>query len=261
MITRRRGRSVNTTEVQSLEVEVVNAVETDEDLFSPTEGFLAGDIDTAGIELDDLLGIEDLKWTLEKDAASPLFDIELADFGLCDVKDEDSQIGASPGSSPDRIPAEKKMKNRQNQSRNVINKNAIAARLNRLKKKEYVNSLEKKVGILSTENNGLKQENSQLTKRVEELEDETRYLRAVLANESMLAQLLSRLSGVNGMKLSSSLFQGRDSNDHDYALPRKRVKVEEKETSGGVCLHVDKNHVSVEFCTKCAESASTSIKM
>ncbi|XP_034552527.1 CREB/ATF bZIP transcription factor isoform X2 [Notolabrus celidotus] len=261
MITRRRGRSVNATELQSLEVEVVDAVETDEDLPSPSEGFLADDMDTAGIELEDLFGIEDLKWTLDKDASSPLFGIDLSDFGVCSPKDPDSGVEASTGSSPDRMQPDSKTKNRQNQTRNVINKNAIAARLNRLRKKEYVGSLEKKVGALFAENTGLKQDNTQLTKRVEELEDETRYLRAVLANESMLAQLLSRLSGVNGMKLSSSLLQGHNSNDHDYALPRKRVKVEEKETSGGVCLHVDKNHVSVEFCTKCAESASTSLKM
>uniref|UniRef100_A0A3Q3EZP3 CREB/ATF bZIP transcription factor n=1 Tax=Kryptolebias marmoratus TaxID=37003 RepID=A0A3Q3EZP3_KRYMA len=199
-------------------------------------------------------------WTLEKDGSSSLFDIDLADIGEYDVTNQSSGFNVSAASSPERTPSESRMKNRQNQSNHIINKNAIAARLNRLKKKEYVSSLEKQVDVLSTENGVLKQENSQLTKRVEELEDETRYLRAVLANESMLAQLLSRLSGVNGMKLSSSLFQGPNSNDHDYALPRKRVKVAEKETSGGVCLHVDKNHVSVEFCTKCAESASTALK-
>ncbi|KAF0036572.1 hypothetical protein F2P81_011884 [Scophthalmus maximus] len=259
MITRRRGRAVNNKE--SLEVEVVDAVETVEDLPSPSEGFSADDIETGGVELDDLFGIEDLKWTLGRETVSPLFDMEFADLGMYCPRDHDSGLEASTSSSPDRMTSDTKPKNRQNQSIHMINKNAIAARLNRLKKKEYVNTLEKKVGGLSTENNMLKQENSQLTKRVEELEDETRYLRAVLANESMLSQLLSRLSGVNGMKLSSSLFQGPNSNDHDYALPRKRVKVEEKETSGGICLHVDKNHVSVEFCTKCAESASTSLKM
>lgn len=251
---------MNNTEVECLEVEVVDMVETNKDVPGPCEGFHPEDINTAGIELEDLFGIEDLKWTLERDTASPLFNIELADLGVCTTMDQDSGIDASLASSPERVFPDLS-NNRHNQSSQVINKNAIAARLNRLKKKEYVSSLEKKVGILSTENSVLKQENSQLSKRVEELEDETRYLRAVLANESMLAQLLSRLSGVNGMKLSSSLFQGLDSNDHDYALPRKRVKVEEKETSGGVCLHVDKNHVSVEFCTKCAESASTSLKM
>lgn len=260
MITRRRGRALNNSEVQSLQVEVVDAEETI-DLPGSSEGFLTDEIDTAGIELDDLFGIEDLKWTLEKDAASSLFSVDLADLDVYDAKCEDSGAEASSASSPERMSSSVKIKSKQNQSSQMINKNAIAARLNRLKKKEYVNSLERKVGVMSVENNSLKQENSQLSKRVQELEDETRYLRAVLANESMLAQLLSRLSGVNGMKLSSSLFQGPDLNDHDYALPRKRVKVEEKETSGGVCLHVDRNHVSVEFCTKCAESASTSLKM
>lgn len=261
MITRRRSRNMNKTEVQSLEVEIVDSVEAEENLPSPSDGFPDEDIDTVGIDLDDLFAIDDLNWTLGRDSSSPLLDIGLSEMGVYDARGHNSGIEASAGSSPERISSDLKMKNNQNQSRHVINKNAIAARLNRLKKKEYVNSLEDKVGSLSTENNMLKQENCQLTKRVEELEDETRYLRAVLANESMLAQLLSRLSGVNGMKLSSSLFQGSSSNDHDYALPRKRVKVEEKETSAGVCLHVDKNHVSVEFCTKCAESASSSLKM
>ncbi|KAM3871667.1 CREB/ATF bZIP transcription factor [Diretmus argenteus] len=261
MITRRRGRTMNNIEVQSLEVEVTDAVETIENLSSPSACSPTDDIDTVGLELDDLFGLEDLNWTFERDTASPIFDIALNELGVYSVKDHDSVMEASTTTSPERISSDPKIRRQQSQHGHLSSKNAIAARLNRLKKKEYVSGLEKKVGFLSTENHMLKQENSKMTKRVEELEDETRYLRAVLANESMLAQLLSRLSGVNGMKLSSSLFQGPNPNDHDYALPRKRVKVEEKETSGGVCLHVDKNHVSVEFCTKCAESASTSLKM
>lgn len=163
---------MNTTEeVQSLEVEVV---ETVEELPSPFEGFPSDDIDTAGIELDDLFGIEALKWTMERGADSSLFDFEMADFGACSARDPDSEVEASTASSPERTSSDSKIKNRQNQSSHLINKNAIAARLNRLRKKEYVNSLEKKVGILSTENGVLQQENSQLTKRVEELEDETR---------------------------------------------------------------------------------------
>ncbi|KAF6719554.1 CREB/ATF bZIP transcription factor [Oryzias melastigma] len=258
MITRRRSRTVSSlAPVQPSEVEVLDVVETVEDLPGPSQEVPADDTDSTGIALDDLF--EDLKWTLERDASSPLFDADLANLDM--FQNQDSGHDVSAASSPERPSFDSGCRNRQNQSRHVVNKNAIAARLNRLKKKEYVSSLESRVGVLSGENVKLKQENSQLTKRVEELEDETRYLRAVLANESMLAQLLSRLSGVNGMKLSSSLFQGSNSSDHDYALPRKRVKVEEKETSGGVCLHVDKNHVSVEFCTKCAERASTALKM
>ncbi|KAK1898259.1 CREB/ATF bZIP transcription factor [Dissostichus eleginoides] len=176
MITRRRGRTMNSTEGQPLEVQVGDVMETVEDLPSPSEGFPAEDIDATGIELDDLFGIADLKWTLERDTVSSLFDIELADLDMCSAKDQDSEVEASTSSSPERSSSDLKTKNRQNQSSRMINKNAIAARLNRLRKKEYVNSLEKKVGVLSTENNVLKQENSQLTKRVEELEDETRGL-------------------------------------------------------------------------------------
>ncbi|CAL9703562.1 unnamed protein product [Knipowitschia caucasica] len=248
MITRRRGRALNICEEQLVEVEVCDG-ETSPSQMSPGEDLDA----TAALELDELFG--DLEWTLDRDSTSPLFDADLEDF----CKDSGRQF--SSNSSPER--RETDSKTRRSHQLHGLNKNAIAARLNRIKKKEYVSSLERKVAGLSTENGALKQENSQLTKRVDELEDETRYLRAVLANESTLAQLLARLSGVNGMKLSSSLFQGAGgSSDHDYALPRKRARVEEKgDTGGGVCLHVDRDHVSVEFCPKCAQRASAALKM
>lgn len=212
--------------------------------------------DAAELELEDLFGLDDLDWVLERNPTPSLSDLELADLSTCQTQGQDSGTDGSMGSSPLRLSSGSKA-NSKTQSSFVGNKNAIAARLNRLKKKEYVSSLERKVGQLSAENGGLKRQNSELTKRVEELEDETRYLRAVLANESTLAQLLSRLSGVNGMKLSSSLFQGCEANEHDYALPEKRSRAEERaKGAAGVCLHVDQDHVSVEFCTKCAQRAS-----
>ncbi|KAL6120194.1 crebzf [Pungitius sinensis] len=170
MITRRRRTAIHTA-VQPLEVEVV---ETVKDFSSPSDSFPSEDIDNAGLGLDDLFGIEDLKWTLERDTASSLFDIELANLGFS-AKDQDSEIEASTASSPDRTSSDSRIKKRQSHSSHMINKNAVAARLNRLRKKEYVNSLENKVGVLSSENNVLRHENSQLTKRVEELEDETRH--------------------------------------------------------------------------------------
>ncbi|XP_059190149.1 CREB/ATF bZIP transcription factor [Centropristis striata] len=175
MITRRRVHALINTESQPMEGEEINVVESVKDLPNPSGGFSPDDLDTTGMELDDLFGIEDLKLTLERDSVSSLFDIELADLGVFRSKDPDSDIEASTASSPERIASDVKMKNRRKQSTdNMINKNAIAARLNRLRKKEYVNSLEKKVDVLSTENSSLKQENVQLNKRVEELEDETR---------------------------------------------------------------------------------------
>lgn len=264
MITRKRARVQSKPEATApswpLEGDVSEGIEMADDV--PTSRFRYSSPeseDMSSLELD-LFNVDDFNWQLDKDTLTSFFDE--GGSGLLDVSRpaSDASHGVSeslPFSSPTRevqYPECSSVPMR-------VNKNAIAARMNRLKKKQYVNGLESKVTSLSAENRNLRQENEHLSKRVEDLEDETRYLRAVLANESTLAQLLSRLSGVNGMKVSTSLFQEIHKNDHDYAIPRKRVKIEEKETSGGVCLHVDKNHVSVEFCTKCAESACTALKM
>ncbi|XP_045673877.1 CREB/ATF bZIP transcription factor isoform X2 [Phyllostomus hastatus] len=140
---------------------------------------------------------------------------------------------------------------------------AAAARLNRLKKKEYVMGLESRVRALAAENQELRVENRELGKRVQALQEESRYLRAVLANETGLARLLSRLSGV-GLRLTTSLFRDSPAGDHDYALPvgkQQQDLLEEDDSAGGVCLHVDKDKVSVEFCSACARKASSSLKM
>ncbi|XP_070281872.1 CREB/ATF bZIP transcription factor isoform X2 [Myotis yumanensis] len=141
---------------------------------------------------------------------------------------------------------------------------AAAARLNRLKKKEYVMGLESRVRGLAAENQELRAENRELGQRVQALQEESRYLRAVLANETGLARLLSRLSGV-GLRLTTSLFRDAPAGDHDYALPVGKQPpqdlLEEDDAAGGVCLHVDKDKVSVEFCSACARKASSSLKM
>ncbi|XP_031427994.1 uncharacterized protein crebzf isoform X3 [Clupea harengus] len=256
MITRKRGRTSNSMN------DMFKPDVTDVEKALPVQAGPRRDISLEASrspsEDIELFSLEDFSWVLDKDPLPPLGDID----PFCEAED---------GSSTDQDflvgdPVHTSQRRSTDQATSDfygrrINKNAIAARINRLKKKEYVCGLEKKVGSLTTENQILKQENGHLNKRVEELENETRYLRAVLANDSMLGTLLSRLSGVNGMKFSTSIFQGAEANDHDYALPSKRVKVEEEETSGGVCLHVDKDHVSVEFCTKCAESASATHKI
>ncbi|KAM5246139.1 CREB/ATF bZIP transcription factor isoform 1-T2 [Ctenodactylus gundi] len=140
---------------------------------------------------------------------------------------------------------------------------AATARLNRLKKKEYVMGLESRVRGLAAENQELRAENRELGQRVQALQEESRYLRAVLANETGLARLLSRLSGV-GLRLTTSLFRDSPAGDHDYALPvgkQRQDPLEEDDAAGGVCLHVDKDKVSVEFCSACARKASSSLKI
>ncbi|XP_066507398.1 probable basic-leucine zipper transcription factor Q [Hoplias malabaricus] len=256
MITRKRGKmlSNNTESMNSSPFKECHStleIATESDIKDQT----SPESDSNDWGLDDLLN-SDFNWDLENDEIAPFPDIGIQDPVLSaeGMMDQASDVSISYNSRSTQRQKPQDLSGR-------INKNAMAARMNRLKKKEYLNGLEQRVGSLSSENRLLKQENSSLNKRVEELENETRYLRAVLANESMLAQLLSRLSGVNGMKFSTSLFQESSENDHDYAMPRKRVKVEDKSAAGGICLHVDKDHVSVEFCTKCAENASSSLKI
>ncbi|KAM4795270.1 CREB/ATF bZIP transcription factor isoform 1-T1 [Rhinophrynus dorsalis] len=144
------------------------------------------------------------------------------------------------------------------------NKNALAARLNRLRKKEYVAGLENQVTRLSEENRDLQRERVVLSARVRVLEEESRYLRAVLANDSALSKILGRLTGLGGTRLSTSLFREPRvaCGDHDYALPRTRQESEEEAPpGGGVCLHVDQDKVSVEFCAVCARKAYSADKI
>ncbi|OPJ74663.1 CREB/ATF bZIP transcription factor [Patagioenas fasciata monilis] len=94
---------------------------------------------------------------------------------------------------------------------------------------------------LAAENRQLRDRNRGLSRRLRELERESSYLRAVLANQSALGQLLSRLAGIRagGLQLSTSLFRDTggprlqrhlqqhlqpagESSDHDYALPSAR---------------------------------------
>ncbi|KAF7250987.1 CREB/ATF bZIP transcription factor [Varanus komodoensis] len=139
-------------------------------------------------------------------------------------------------------------------------KAAAAARLNRQKKKQYVLGLESRLQGLSAENRQLRDRNRGLCRRLRDLERETSYLRAVLANQSALGRLLSHLAGDGagrvGLRISSSLFEDRaappplegplprerssssgssgssgSSSDHDYALPVP-VQQEDKKKGG-----------------------------
>ncbi|MCJ8742544.1 hypothetical protein PDJAM_G00083190 [Pangasius djambal] len=119
--------------------------------------------------LDELF-TSDFSWALEDDVLSPLQGIGVQDLDLSaeDKIDQESDVSISHSRGATR------RQRLQDLSGRNINKNALAARLNRLKKKEYLNGLEQRVGSLTSENRLLKQENSSLNKRVEELENETR---------------------------------------------------------------------------------------
>lgn len=79
-----------------------------------------------------------------------------------------------------------------------MSRNAINARENRQKKKEYVKNLEESVDMLKSENSELKNECESLKKTVTNLTDEVEYLKGVLANQSTLASILHKISDIPG---------------------------------------------------------------
>ena len=147
-----------------------------------------------------------------------------------------------------------------------ISKNAQQARINRQRKKAYIQGLESKMAEMHKENSKLKSETLHLRRDKRSLEDEVLYLRRVLANDSALANLLRNIDS-DGVVLSKSFENQRKRSlalDHDYGKPAPKYQrnksandAQVKQASGGVCLHVDTGRVSLEFCSKCAHLANT----
>ncbi|XP_035657731.1 uncharacterized protein LOC118403236 isoform X1 [Branchiostoma floridae] len=144
----------------------------------------------------------------------------------------------------------------QQESEEVRKRNAEAARQNRLRKKHYLQDLEGKVDKLEKENTSLKKENSKMQTVISSMEEELEYLKSVLANQSTLSNLLKNIDTMEGVSLTTSFPSNRKrkagEKDHDYSKGKKKRHTE---NSGGVCLHVNKDQVSLEFCSKCAHMA------
>ena len=141
------------------------------------------------------------------------------------------------------------------------NKNAQQARINRQRKKAYIQGLESKLADMHKENAIMKSETLHLRRDKRSLENEVLYLKRVLSNDSALANLLRNIDS-DGVTLSKSFENQRKRSlalDHDYGRPTSKCRRSEsandnpvKQATGGVCLHVDTGRVSLEFCSKCA---------
>lgn len=132
-------------------------------------------------------------------------------------------------------------------------KNAEAARQNRIKKKKYVENLEKDRSALKVENVILKAKCHEFQTKCQRLQFEVAYLHSVLANESALASLIQNIPNVPNVKLATS-FRKRLGPDPTSQPSDKRQRL--SETSGGICLHVAKDCLSLEFCSQCGKQAS-----
>lgn len=133
-----------------------------------------------------------------------------------------------------------------------MSRNAINARENRQKKKEYVKNLEESVDMLKSENSELKNECESLKKTVTNLTDEVEYLKGVLANQSTLASILHKISDIPGLSLSTS-FKTTEKNNNSVTSQPKRSNqkrcLENQENEG-------KNNVSESKKCKVTRSSS-----
>ena len=148
-------------------------------------------------------------------------------------------------------------------------KNAIQARMNRQRKKQMVQSLESQVDELADENKTLKTENASLREERDGMADEIVYLKNVLANESMLSKVLKNIGQVSEVRLSKAFSskKRKSANDADSKLEHsknhcsasdcQKCKNTIAQMGSGVCLHIENNDVSLEFCSKCAKMAKS----
>ena len=211
------------------------------------------------------------------------------DLDIKGISDDEEEYPPSPTSSvSESIRSYVSGCQELHQSNKCMTKSAVAARENRQRKKDYVDSLERSVHTLSRENKTLNTSVTGLSNTVTSLRTEVQYLKSVLANQSTLATLLKNIPGTPGIRLKSSelVFEGHETDqelddslqkenvcnessnkvstranlrrkaqsvDHDYATHNAQKKIK---SDPGVCLHVSSGEVSLEFCATCSNRAA-----
>lgn len=209
-----------------------------------------------------------------------------------------------------------------------FSRNALIARENRLKKKIYMEKLEKEVNSLKMENKKLSTVVDNQSFLIGDLKKQVKYLKSVISNSADISRLLSNIRQNTGMSvrapldnklpLKNDLIPKRNQivagkvpfsweqtsepfidssckiedefvmplldvptdlpdfnllndvieedafksplEEHDYTfssdLGESLLKNDEDDV--GVCLHVSKHRVSLEFCATCSENATNS---
>lgn len=166
-----------------------------------------------------------------------------------------------------------------------FSKNAVMARLNRIKKKQHLENLEKQVAELSEENSVLKEQAKDNDDIVCKLKDEVNYLKSVLANSKEISMLLKSVKQNTGLPVTSSLNSITSSRSLDplfdsdfsedpvlssniglsYTGNPNNLLCEDQLTNEesfagdfGICLHLSNKTVSLELCPSCHSSALSS---
>lgn len=97
------------------------------------------------------------------------------------------------------------VKRRPTRQPKCFSKNAMMARENRLKKKLYIESLEKEVAALKAENKKIASLVENQSFVISELRKEIRYLKSILANSADISRLIRCINESTGMSVSTSL--------------------------------------------------------
>lgn len=148
------------------------------------------------------------------------------------------RLSPSPGK---RVRSESTMsstvsKRRPTRQPKCFTKNAMMARENRLKKKMYIESLEKEVAALKTENKKIASLVENQSFLISELRKEIRYLKSILANSADISRLIRSIHESTGMSVSTSL---------DESLTLKQSPVSKQSSSSGKTPHPwDENSLS-----------------
>ncbi|XP_050404408.1 uncharacterized protein LOC126820452 [Patella vulgata] len=193
-----------------------------------------------------------------------------------------------------------------------MSKNAVAARENRMKKKQYLSHLEKTVKALRDENTRLRMNEDLKDNEINKLKTEVKYLSNVLANQSALSALLQNIHTTPNVKFPTQRNKSVDDKtesscqtniDRSAARPsvlkRKHENADEtlsasssktrrmtrscrsvsnvstkenevrlsqgtepeieEDGTGGICLHVTGQRVSLEFCADCNNNSKSSL--
>ena len=179
----------------------------------------------------------------------PSQDQELLEFltGVSHSDEENVESILEDPSAILRSPARRVVENRQIRSVVSVNgyrdvtfgehegkcmsKNAVAARENRLRKKQYVRDMEQTVSSLKAENSTLKSQVSTMQEAVSDLKTEVKYLRNVLANQSTLAALLKNIPSASGVNLVAKVSHSpQPTNRRKRALEAEDKSDEESDT-------------------------------
>ncbi|XP_039294225.1 uncharacterized protein LOC120353662 [Nilaparvata lugens] len=253
------------------------------------------------------------KWKsiLKNSSSTETVQTSVVDSSSASEQDDDEDFTIDP----------RPQKSRRSKAK-CFSKNAINARINRIRKKQYVSSLEDDVKSLKIIKKALSQELNSKSTEIASLKNEVKYLRSIIANNGQIGGLLKRICTNNSIEIRSSVVQQNNSQcltsnevwesdatnvspiltnsidfpksiDTDFetdALLESNLDVllgstwsssatpaldlpendeffrcetpskyldsfGDNQSDYGVCLHVGRNRISLEFCAACNESA------